>query len=45
MRKLLKQTCKTLIISKVQTCLPGSEKSEPSSAKFAVLSPPPVSTV
>ena len=39
--KLLKQTCKTLIISKVQTCLPGSEKSESSSAKFAAPSPLP----
>ena len=35
----------TLIISRVQTCLPGSEKSESSSAKFAAPSPPSVSTV
>ena len=38
------QTCKTLIISKVQTCLPGSEKSEPSSAKYASPLLLPVST-
>ena len=38
------QTCKTPIISKVQTCLPGSEKSESSSAKFAAPSPLPEPT-
>ena len=45
MHKPFKQTCKTLIISKVQTCLPGSEKSESSSAKFAAPSPLPEHTV
>ena len=44
MHKLFKQTCKTLIISKDQTCFPGSEKSESSSAKFAAPSPLPEPT-
>ena len=44
MHKPFKQTCKTPIISKVQTCLPGSEKSESSSAKFAAPSPLPEPT-
>ena len=42
--ELLEQTCNTLIISKVQTCLPGSEKSESNSVWFASPSRPLVST-
>ena len=39
--QIVTQTCKTPIISNVQKCLPGSEKSESSSAKFAAPSPLP----
>ena len=38
------QTCKTPVISNVQKFLPGSEKSESSSAKFAAPSPLPEPT-
>ena len=42
--ELLEQTCNTLILSKVQTCLPGSEKSESNSVRFAAPSRPSLST-